>query len=230
MHHRISRLLSRFWSLESGPYPLLVLLLATAFVLIPLLSGRLTSPLILDIAFSLILFSGAFSLSSKTSVRSLAVVVASLLPVLRWLGGTFSGKAFVATDLFISVAALAFFVFLIFAGFVVRARAPTHRIAGAVTIYILLGLIWARLYELVELLSPGAFRTVDGEALNLATLTYFSFVTLATTGYGDISPINIVARNLAVLEAISGQLFLVILISRLVAEGLGKSEKDRGPE
>jgi hypothetical protein len=55
---------------------------------------------------------------------------------------------------------------------------------------------------------------------------YFSFVTLATLGYGDFTPVNMVARNLAILEAITGQLYLVILIAKLVSEGAAKSGKE----
>jgi len=81
------------------------------------------------------------------------------------------------------------------------------------------------LYQVVKLASSGAFRVSAGEAPNGAILVYLSFVTLATLGYGDISPVKFVARDLAVLEAIMGQLYLVILISRLVSEGVEKSEK-----
>jgi voltage-gated potassium channel Kch len=224
MKHRIRKLVPHFWSPDSGPYALLILLLVTAFVLTPLLSARLVSSFIVEVAFLLVLISGAFSLSSKTSVRSVVLVFASLLAAVQWLRVTVSGKAIAAAGILLSVGGLVFLVVLIFAGFIVKGR---HRIVGAVTVYLLLGLVWAQLFEVVEVLNPGAFRTQEGEALNLASLTYFSFVTLATMGYGDISPINIVARNLAVLEAVTGQLFLVILISRLVAEGSGKSEKDQ---
>ncbi|MFZ2446315.1 MAG: potassium channel family protein [Syntrophobacteraceae bacterium] len=228
MTHRMGKFFSRLWSPESGPYALLVIVLVTAFVLAPLLSARLVAPLILEVAFSLILVSGAFSLSSRTSVRLIALIFGLLSPSMRWLGETVSGKAIFAADILISVGMLVFFVGLIFAGFVVKGRATGHRIVGAVTVYLMLGIVWARLFEVVELLSPGSFRTPEGETLNPATLTYFSFVTLATMGYGDISPVNIVARNLAVLEAVTGQLMLVILISRLVAEGSEESEKDQG--
>ncbi len=117
----------------------------------------------------------------------------------------------------------AVFTLLMVKQLLIRGREPLQRIAGAVAIYLLLGLIWARLYQVVELVSPGAFRVPEGESVNGASLTYFSFVTLATLGYGDISPVNIVARDLAVLEAIMGQLYLVILISRLVTEGVEKA-------
>jgi hypothetical protein len=66
--------------------------------------------------------------------------------------------------------------------FLVRGRETAHRVAGAVAVYLLLGLIWARLYQAVELVSPGAFRVPEGEIASGANLAYFSFVTLETLG------------------------------------------------
>ena len=227
MIQRVSKVLSRFWAVDSGPYGLLILLFGTIFVLAPLLSARIVSPFILEIAFALILVAGAFNVSSRTSIRGLALLLAVLSVVIDKVGLPFSEKAVVAADMVLSAGMLAVFTVLMIKRFLVRGREPAHRIAGAVAVYLLLGLIWTRLYQVVELASPGAFRVPVGESPNGASLAYFSFVTLATLGYGDISPVNIVARDLAVLEAIMGQLYLVILISRLVAEGVGKSEKGK---
>jgi hypothetical protein len=93
-----------------------------------------------------------------------------------------------------------------------------RRIQGSVAVYLLLGLLWAVLYESVELLRPGSFRmgTQTGGA-HLPQLGYFSFTTLTTLGFGDILPVSPFARSLVVLEALVGQLFPVILIARLVA-------------
>jgi hypothetical protein len=131
-------------------------------------------------------------------------------------------------DLLLSVVLLSVFTLLMVKSFFPRERPPGHRIAGAVAVYLLIGLIWARLYQVVEVLSPGAFRIPEGESINPAVLNYFSFVTLATTGYGDITPINIVARNLCIIEAIVGQLYLVILISRLVSEASAQPRGEGG--
>ena len=228
MIHRAGRVLSRIWAADSGPYGLLILLFGTIFVLAPLLSARMVSPFILEIAFALILVAGAFNVTSRASVRGLALVLAVLSVVMGKLGLPISERAVVAADMVLSVGMLAAFTVLMIKRFLVRGREPAHRIAGAVAVYLLLGLIWARLYQVVELASPGAFRVPEGESPNSASLAYFSFVTLATLGYGDISPVNILARDLAVLEAIMGQLYLVILISRLVTEGVEKSEKGQG--
>jgi len=225
MIHRLTKILSHFWVADSGPYGLLVLLFVTIFVLAPLLSARIVAPLILEIAFALIFVAGAFNVNSRASVRGLVLVLAALSVVTGKLGPSSSERAVVVADMVLSVGMLAVCTVLMIKRFVVRGCEAAHRIAGAVAVYLLLGFIWTRLYQIVELVSPGAFQVPQGESPNGANLGYFSFVTLATLGYGDISPVNIVARDLAVLEAIMGQLYLVILISRLVAEGVGKSEK-----
>jgi len=226
MIRKHGKILSRIWAAESAPYGLLILLFGTIFVLAPLLSARMVAPFILEIAFALILVAGAFNVSSQASVRGLVLVLAVLSLVTSRVVPASSERAIAAADMVLSTGMLAVFTLLMVKQFLLRGGESSKRIAGAVAIYLLLGLIWARLYQVVELASPGAFRAPAGESPNGANLTYFSFVTLATLGYGDISPVNIVARDLAVLEAIMGQLYLVILISRLVSEGVEKSKKE----
>ena len=181
----------------------------------------------LDCAFSLIIVAGAFNVSSRTSVRLIAVLLALLSIFGVKLGPSTSQRVVEVVDLLIYVAMLAIFTALMVKRFLPSGIPPTHRIAGAITVYLLIGLLWRKLYQVVELISPGSFRIPEGESIDAASLYYFSFVTLATLGYGDISPVNIVARNLSVLEAIVGQLYLVILISRLVSEGPAQLGKDR---
>jgi hypothetical protein len=91
---------------------------------------------------------------------------------------------------------------------------------GAACIYLFFALVWGLLYELVVELQPGSLALggrpiVAGDAGGGAVM-YFSFVTLTTLGYGDITPVNQFARLLAMLEAVLGQLFMVFLVARLV--------------
>lgn len=96
------------------------------------------------------------------------------------------------------------------------------RILGAVTIYFLLALGWAFVYSLLESWLPGSFRSNVAEEIShdasivRGQLIYFSQVTLTTLGYGDIVPASAPARMLASLEAIVGQLYLTIVVARLV--------------
>ena len=95
-----------------------------------------------------------------------------------------------------------------------------HRIIGAVLLYLNIGLIFVGLFDFVALLKPDAFKGLDplrGNGSNdVGNLIYFSFVTLTTTGFGDIAPVHAYARSLTLIEAIIGQLYPATLLARLV--------------
>ena len=101
-----------------------------------------------------------------------------------------------------------------------------RRLEGAVAAYLLLGLAWAGAYEWVALRDPAAFAGAVGTAGD--PWIYYSLVTLTTMGYGDITPVSPVARSLAIAEAFTGQLYLAILISRLVALELASRREHLG--
>lgn len=87
--------------------------------------------------------------------------------------------------------------------------------------YLLLGLLWALGYQLIETLLPGSFRFMEEHDAAGSFIkhgfAYFSFVTLTTVGYGDITPVHPIARTAAIGEALVGQLYPAILIGRLVS-------------
>jgi hypothetical protein len=86
---------------------------------------------------------------------------------------------------------------------------------AALSAYLLAGIYFGLLYWLLEQIIPGAF-TFTGEFSQTSAI-YFSFVTLATLGYGDIAPRENVTRGLAIVEGVGGQLFLAVLVARLVS-------------
>lgn len=118
----------------------------------------------------------------------------------------------------VAVVFLAYAVVSILA-YVYRAhRVDTNLIMGSLCVYILLAVIWGELYGLLETLQPGSLmldNVGDGRGTR-AVLQYFSFVTITTVGYGDIYPASPLARATAATEAILGQLYLVVLVARLV--------------
>jgi hypothetical protein len=113
-------------------------------------------------------------------------------------------------------------------------RVTGDKITGSICGYLLLGSCWSVIYALIEAANPGSFAlTLQGAEGTLpplrelaAELTYFSFVTLTTLGYGDITPISPQARTLAWLEAGSGQIYLTVLVARLVGLHIAHSQKD----
>ncbi|HUZ90554.1 MAG TPA: potassium channel family protein [Methylocella sp.] len=97
-------------------------------------------------------------------------------------------------------------------------RVTYHRINGAVLLYLTIGQIFVGFYGVIDLLAPQAFSGLEvAESPRFASdLTYLSFVTLTTIGYGDILPVHPIARSLCTLEAIIGQLYPATLLARLV--------------
>lgn len=103
-----------------------------------------------------------------------------------------------------------------------------NRIVGAICIYLLLGLIWAVLYAFLLELGMGDFNNLGdfGRVGRFSELIYFSFVTLSTLGYGDISPITPIARFFVYMEALTGQFYLAILVASLIGARFSQSSHD----
>ncbi len=193
-----------------------------AFLLIyaiaaPFFERFITSNLFINISFSAVMLSAVFAVSQKKS--SLIITLLLVLPafLIIWM------KFFFATPQILYAAAVsqalfnAYMVFIIIY-YIFESRLVTRDIISAALIaYLFIGLFMADLYLLVELIYPGSF-SIPHEVLlaDPSTFRYFSFVTLTTLGYGDISPISSQARSLSVLEAFIGQIYLAVLIARLV--------------
>jgi ABC-type multidrug transport system fused ATPase/permease subunit len=99
-------------------------------------------------------------------------------------------------------------------------RVTYHRILGAIVVYMATAYLFVALYHLLVVTDPNAFTGLPSGGPGPATLTsliYFSYVTLTSTGYGDIAPVHPLARGLANLEAVVGQLYPAILLARLVS-------------
>lgn len=99
-----------------------------------------------------------------------------------------------------------------------------NTLMGAICVYLLLGLIFAMIYTVISYIFPAdAFRGLDTieNSFQFENLLYFSFVTLTTAGYGDITPVNPIIRTFAYFEMIAGQFYMAILVSGLVAHFMG---------
>jgi hypothetical protein len=144
--------------------------------------------------------------------------VASLLPWWNWMGPD-AGHIFahVVTGCFLALVGGAILTH------VMRARRVTHDlVVGACCVYVLLGFTWGQAYLVLDRLQPGSFEFTRPQTQFPGLppedqIIYFSYVTLTTLGYGDVMPLSPATRIFAVLEAMLGQLYLAILIARLVS-------------
>lgn len=113
--------------------------------------------------------------------------------------------------------------------FFYRSNVNVDLIYGTISAYLLIGNAFAEMYVALALFDPGAFAGLDmtkGFDHLARTLSYYSFVTLTTLGYGDVAPLKHYARVLAYVEAIVGQLYLTILVARLVGTYIAQSQRD----
>ena len=105
-----------------------------------------------------------------------------------------------------------------------------NKIIGSVTVYLMVGMNWAFLYYFAELFLPGSFSGFSlqqsGDSI-LFDLIYYSYVTLSTLGYGDITPVAPIVRGLAMIEALFGQFYIAILVAVLVGLHISSHRGDR---
>jgi hypothetical protein len=104
-------------------------------------------------------------------------------------------------------------------------KVDANKIVGAICIYLLMGLIWAMMYLFIAQAVPGAFNGIEQQVWydNFGIVAYYSFVTLTTLGYGDISPVAPVARFLVYMEAVVGVFYMAILVASLIGVGINES-------
>ncbi|MFL6584858.1 MAG: ion channel [Chthoniobacterales bacterium] len=194
------------------------MLILFALVLPPLGVAGGQRSILSEVILSLLLVSGMAAVWSETQVvfRIVAVVTFATLTI-HWLTLLAPSGAFATWNAGADMLTLVLFALVVLARVVRPGTITSSRIQGAVAVYLLFGLVWANAYEWIQLIRPGAFTGSGMNGAHGASWIYYSFITLTTVGYGDISPVHPAARSFAAAEALTGQLYIAILISRLVA-------------
>ena len=207
---------------------LTALLVVMMFVVAPLQARGIFAFQVFELVLALFLVGGVFFMSgSRTAVVAMLLALAMVITgaILRLRSPSildlnlFAGSWLIMGMTMGWVVARATFA---------RGRITYHRVIGAVLLYLTVAVIFASLYTFVGTLEPKAFSGMiveDSPAL-ASRLIYFSFATLTTTGYGDVAPVDPIARSLCNLEAIFGQLYPATLLARLVTLQLAHQDQD----
>ena len=216
------------WLQDEGLTVLLVALLLMIFIVNPLAAADVFggyAALVHDLWLALTLLSGIFAIGWRRNAAQVVVVAAVLLFALRALGFA-AGAGGLVVDFVLTIFLLATLGLIVVWQTFREGPITRQRVQGSIVIYLLLGLIWAEAYTLAAHLNSGSFAGTLPEGQNAlsAHLTYFSFVTLTTVGYGDILPTSLVTRTLANFEGLLGTLFPAILIARLVSMEIAARE------
>jgi hypothetical protein len=216
MNPVLKRLRFRRFSTVQLLVALVVLLISAPFV--EELEG---GHLILSVLFSLVLVAAVFAVANRKRSLAIALVLAIPAITLRWINHFRPDLIHPAVFLVCALVLLAFVIGHLL-HFVLRApMVNVEVLCASISAYLMLGLMWTVAYWLVDQVTPGgafSFNTSGGvQSMNGFTGFYFSFITLSTVGYGDITPVSRAARWLAAMEAMTGLLYVAVLIARLVS-------------
>jgi hypothetical protein len=216
---------------EPGLTALLIIEVSLIFLAIPLAGMGVIPDFILPAMFILLVIA-ILVVTSRSHVAAIAVLIAVALSpfgafvhaedpsvLTEWLS---------AGGRLLAIAAVSYVIAKAVFG---PGRVTLHRVQGAVVLYMNFALFFFTLFRLVEVLVPHAFNGLPPAGAEFgsgAALLYFSFSTLTTLGYGDITPLHPLARNLANLEAVIGQLYPATLLARLVSLELEHRRQSKG--
>lgn len=208
-----SSAVKRPWHLER-PFLGLLISLVALWCVAPFMATQGPRPAF-DVLLSLVLAGGVGAATGSRRHLHVALVLGGLALVTRW--AVYADSHALAPALLANLAFLGFTVFAVSTALSRQHRVSSDTITGGICLYLLLGVLWALGYQLLELLAPGSLRHPLAVArLSTGELFYFSIVTMTTLGYGDITPNSPAARVLTAGQAVFGQLFIAIFIARLV--------------
>jgi len=205
---------------------IIICLILGLLLLVPILNRFVAVHIFLDIFLTAIVISMAYTISHKKRYVITGVLFAIVMLASLWLQYFFQNKGIAV----ISMIAGILFVSLVIAsilGVMLKNEIISREIIyQAILLYLLAALLWAFLYTFLELVDPASFNIdLDQPQSYLLVFQYYSFVTITTLGYGDITPVTEVAKAFSVLEAVVGQLYLVVVVAWLV--GMHVSSKSK---
>jgi len=219
----------RFLTIEMrNRYTVLLIFTVALMAVVPFIAGDDLAIFSMKLVLSVILLFGIYA--GRRMPIDLILGGALGIPVLvgRWIPQYSTDiRVFLAIDILTAVFLLYITVMILNQVFTAR-RVTLDTIAGAGCAYLLVGLAWAFVYRAMFVINPHSFVFASGSFAHifedharsepqLMNFAYYSFATLTTTGFGDVTPAMGNSRAISVLEAVAGQFFIAILIARLVS-------------
>jgi len=195
----------------------------------PFLDAILHYEVIPDIFITIIFILGIHAISRKR--RHVYIALALAIPMFLGVWSAYILQSFkpVVYGHFFGTLFIGFVISLL-TNFIFSDKKVTKEVIfAAVVVYLLLAMMWANAYLILEFYNPGSFSIPGGQTQNPFQYLYFSFVTITTLGYGDVAPLTLKASSLVILEAVTGQIYLVVVVAWLVGMYVSRrsQENDR---
>ena len=205
---------------------ILVCLILGLLVLVPILNRFVAARIFLEMFLTAIVISMLYAFSHKKGQVIVGMFLAIMMLASLWSQYFYQNKGIAV----FGMIAGALFIALVIANllsFILKAEAVNREIIyAAMLLYLLAALLWAFVYTVIDLVDPASFNIdLSRPQEYLSVFQYYSFVTITTLGYGDITPGTEVAKAFSALEAVVGQLYLVVAVAWLVGMYVSKKSK-----
>jgi hypothetical protein len=221
------------------PFLALLLALLPSMVVYPLIYDHLDGRLLFNILFTLLFAAAFWVVFKQTNHRGLALLLGIPTLIGSWTSYALPDVPHLPVAIcfhLIAAVFLAFTVVTILTVIYAQKVLTSDSIYGAFAGYFLIGMAFGHLYCVIDLLVPGSFQgpgdfatKLQDEAHQRFLLTYFSMVTLTTVGYGDVTPVTGPARGLAIVEAVTGQFFMAVVMAELIGIRIAQSTSTQDP-
>jgi hypothetical protein len=219
-----------FWTEDKGLTSIFILLCINNFLIIPFFEHGPLIHLFSRIIWLTLLIAGITALSKNRKQMRHLFIIPLLLVSVNILQIFYDNKIINYVEFAVKLAASALLIGMVMIKVFEEGSITMHRVIGSIVAYMFIGNLWADLFEFIYLNLPGSiqFPAVDLEAgISSSTYLYFSFTTLTTTGFGEILPLNSMSRTLITIEQLTGVLYPVVLIGRLVSLVAGDTAKQQ---
>jgi hypothetical protein len=228
--HKQYRFLNHFWDKESGLSGMLILLFMMHFILIPIFGSNSSFMITINVFWMLFLVAGIISLSKSKKQTFLLTIIPFFFILFGWIT-VFERTPFVLfADIFFTIATFGLLIVLVLKKIFEPGPITEYRVIGSIVVYMILANLWSVIYLFIYEQIPGAFQiTLPAFESNTlqANFLYFSYITITTTGFGEVVPLHPIARSMVQIEAIIGVLYPVILIGRLVSDANENNAKKK---
>jgi hypothetical protein len=227
MPRKVRETIAQTWQSEANLSVFLALLVLLIFLIPSLGLERADERLYGNLMTSVMLVCGVAIAWRRRAVFFLALSVTVVTLAARWADFLRNTPLGVWPHL-LSIAAILMLLYILLSQVFAPGPVTAMRIQGAIAVYLLFGIAWAHAYAIVGSTIPGSFTIPERELQLPSEWFYYSFVTLTTVGFGDIVPSHRVARALTVGEVLTGQLYLAVLIGRLVGMQISSAPSSTG--
>jgi hypothetical protein len=205
----------------------LIILILAMMLFAPFLMSFIRLRLFMDVCFSVMFIAGIYAFSQKKHHLIFGVIFAIPMLLAVWSQYFVISKTIITIGNICGVCFFAFAAIIILKYIFSAQEVNLETISAAIVVYLLMAVLWSFIYIVLDTLYPESFAisTAEFQSAPRFIFLYYSFVTITTLGYGDITPLGVQAKSLAVIEAITGQMYLVVVVAWLVGMFVSKKSK-----